>query len=100
MLGLLKSLFGNSKKEMIKELLSNGATVIDVRSPGEFNSGHYKGSKNIPLDQIGNKINDIKKISGPIVLCCASGMRSGSATSILKSKGFTDVHNGGSWRSL
>jgi len=81
-----------------KELVKNGAIIIDVRSQGEFKSGHIKGSLNIPLPEIASSLGKIPK-SKVIITCCASGMRSGSAKGILKSKGY-EVHNGGSWASL
>jgi len=71
-------------------------TVIDVRTPGEFNSGHVDESINIPLQEIENRLEEIKAIKTPIILCCASGGRSGQATSYLKSRG-VECTNGGSW---
>ena len=100
-MGLFDWLFGASKKkEQLKEMLTKGAVIIDVRSKGEFASGHVKNSTNIPLDNISANITKIKGLGKPIILCCASGMRSGSATRILKSSGITDVMNAGSWYTL
>lgn len=100
-MGLLSWLFGASKKaDTIKDMISRGAVVIDVRSKGEYSGGHVKNAINMPLDTVSQNINKIKGMNKPIILCCASGMRSGSATSILKSKGMTDVINGGSWFSV
>ncbi|MGR3811848.1 rhodanese-like domain-containing protein [Jiulongibacter sp. NS-SX5] len=98
MFGLLKKLFG--EKVDYKELVANGAKIIDVRTPQEFNGGHAKGAVNIPLDTIDRNITKLKAYNKPLVMCCASGMRSGRATSILKSKGLTEVYNAGSWVSL
>lgn len=96
MFGLFKKLFNPTN---YSELIKNGAKIIDVRTQGEFKGGHVKGSINIPLDQISNKIEKIKKMNTPIITCCASGMRSGSAKNILKNNGI-DVYNGGSWLNL
>lgn len=74
-------------------------TIIDVRTPGEFMGGHVSGSINIPLQEIQNRADEIKALSQPIVLCCASGMRSGQATVYLKSLG-VDCENGGSWLDI
>ena len=74
-------------------------TIIDVRTPGEFMGGHVAGSINIPLQEIQNRADEIKALSQPIVLCCASGMRSGQATVYLKSLG-VDCENGGSWLDI
>lgn len=87
------------KSKSVKEFMEKGAVIIDVRSAGEFQTGHIKGSKNIPLNVISSKINDIKKLDKPVIACCASGMRSAQATSILKSNGI-DAMNGGGWSSL
>ena len=98
-MGLLSLLGFGGKSENIKEFMDKGAVIIDVRTPGEFQGGHIKGSKNIPLNTISSKINDIRKLNKPIIACCASGMRSSQATSILKSNGI-DAMNGGGWSSL
>ena len=82
-----------------KQLKQQGAIIIDVRSPGEFKGGHIQGAINIPLQSIQSSLNKIPK-GKPIITCCASGMRSSSAKSILKSAGYSDVHNGGGWTSL
>jgi len=74
----------------------NQPTVVDVRTPGEYMGGHVAGSINIPLNEIPDRIEDFKKLPQPIVLCCASGNRSGQATSFLKNHGI-DCSNGGSW---
>lgn len=73
--------------------------VIDVRTDQEFITGNVPGSLNIPLHQILERIEEIKKIEEPIVLCCASGIRSAQALEILKSNGIT-CENAGSWLNL
>jgi rhodanese-related sulfurtransferase len=98
-MGLLDFLGLGNKSESIQEFIEKGAIIIDVRSPGEFAGGHIKGSKNIPLSEIGSKINEIKKLNKPVIACCASGMRSSQATSILKQNGI-DAINGGGWQNL
>lgn len=99
-MGIFQSIFGNgTSSEAIKEMIANGAVIIDVRTPAEFQGGHVAGSKNIPLQTIGNRVDEIKKINKPIVLCCASGNRSGQATDFLKSKG-VDCENGGGWMQV
>jgi rhodanese-related sulfurtransferase len=81
------------------ELVKQGAVILDVRSKVEFQGGHIKGSINISVDSLNSNINKLKK-DKPIITCCASGMRSANAKNILKSNGFTEVHNGGGWSSL
>ncbi|MHB1279310.1 MAG: rhodanese-like domain-containing protein [Bacteroidia bacterium] len=100
MLNALKALLGFGPGVDYKELRKQGAVIVDVRSKGEYQGGHIKGSINIPVDSLAKNLDKLKDKSKPVITCCASGMRSGTAKSILKSKGYTSVHNGGSWMSL
>ena len=100
MLQTLKNLLGIAPKVDLGELIAKGAQIIDVRSRGEYAGGHLKGSVNIPLDQLQDHLKKLKSPDHPIITCCASGMRSGSAKSYLKGQGYSNVHNGGSWQSL
>lgn len=100
MLTFLKSLFGGGDTGKWDELRAQGAIIIDVRSPGEFAAGHAKGAVNMPLDALDSKVVSIKKYKKPIILCCASGMRSGRAMALLTSKGVADLHDAGSWKKL
>ena len=99
MIQTLKILLGFGPKVDYKVLLANGAQIIDVRTKGEFQSGHIKGAVNIPLDSLKNNLSKLKK-DKPVITCCASGMRSAAAKNILKSNGFKEVFNGGSWMTL
>ena len=78
----------------MKELIENG-TVVDVRSPQEFEGEHFPGAINIPLEQVQEKVNDFKEMPKPIIAYCRSGNRSGMAVSMLKQAGITDAVNGG-----
>jgi phage shock protein E len=99
-MSFLKKLFGLDKPKVnMKELIANGAKIIDVRTPDEFAGGHINGSVNIPLNTLPNKIDKLDK-NTPLILCCASGMRSSSACGLLKKNGFTQVYNAGSWANL
>lgn len=100
MINTLKNLFGLGVKTDYAALVKSGAMIIDVRSKGEYESGHIKGSLNIPLDQLNNHLNKLKDKTKPVITCCASGMRSASAKNFLVSKGYAAVHNGGGWSSL
>ena len=77
----------------------NDKTIIDVRTRAEFSGGHVANSLNFPLQEIQQRLEEIKKLPQPIILCCASGNRSGQATAFLKSIGI-DCENGGSWISF
>ena len=83
-------------ENIIKE---NQGTVVDVRTPGEFMGGNVEGSVNIPLQDLSNRIAEVKSLSAPIVLCCASGGRSGMATGMLTEQG-VECCNGGSWMDV
>ena len=97
-MGLLDFLFGNKSKK-IQDFKNRGAIILDVRSKGEYESGAIPGSKNIPLQSLNSKMSTIKKWNKPVICCCASGMRSGSAAGILRSQG-VEAMNGGGYFSL
>jgi len=99
MIAFLKSLFGIGHTTDFKELMKNGAQIIDVRTKAEYQQGHIKSSVNIPLNNLSNHYAKLKRDS-PIITCCASGVRSAQAKNILKANGFTQVYNGGGWNSL
>jgi rhodanese-related sulfurtransferase len=88
----------NSKRvvAMLPELKQNGAVLIDVRSAAEFTNGNAPGTINIPLQELGNRLSEIPK-SSSIVVCCASGTRSGMAKLLLQKNGYSNVHNIGPW---
>lgn len=100
MLSTLKKIFGIGPKADFAELVEQGAIILDVRSKGEYGSGHIKGSINIPVEQLSKNLSKFKDKNRAIITCCASGMRSASAKGILTSNGFTNIHNGGAWHSL
>jgi phage shock protein E len=82
----------------IRDIVKNKqGTVVDVRTPAEFMGGHVAGSVNIPLQEISNRIAELEALTKPILLCCASGNRSGQAEYFLRSRGMDDVYNAGSW---
>jgi phage shock protein E len=96
-MNFLNHIFG--KKVDLQEIISNGATILDVRTKVEYQSGHLKNSMNIPVDKLQQNLKKLNK-NKPIITCCASGSRSSSARNFLKSNGFEEVYNGGSWYSL
>lgn len=100
MINLIKKLFGMGDKTDFKELVKQGALIVDVRSKNEFDAGHTKGAINIPLPSLSDKLKELKAKNKTIITCCASGMRSSSACQQLKSHGLTSVYNGGGWSSL
>lgn len=99
MLGLWKRGLGLGGTVDVAGLVRQGARILDVRSPEEFRDGHIDGSLNIPLQVLPAKLASIPK-DKPIIVCCASGARSETASRILAAAGFREVHNGGGWRGL
>lgn len=99
MINTIKQLLGFGPKVDYKELMKQDATIIDVRTKTEYQQGHIKGSINVPLNNLSNHYSKLNKTK-PVITCCASGVRSAQAKSILKANGFTEVHNGGGWSSL
>ncbi len=100
MINILKKIFGIGPSVNYAELVQNGAIILDVRSKSEYAGGHIEGSINISVDALRNNLGKLKDKDQPIITCCASGMRSASAKSILASNGYTQVYNGGGWYSL
>ncbi len=80
-------------EKIIKE---KQGTIVDVRTREEFSGGHVNGAINIPLQEIQQRLDEVKSLNQPLVLCCASGGRSGQATQFLTQSG-VDCCNGGSW---
>ncbi len=83
----------------VKAMLGRGAQVVDVRSKAEFRAGSHRKSINIPLDELDKRVKELDP-SRPVLLCCASGSRSGVGVSLLKRKGFKEVQNLGPWTRI
>ncbi len=99
MIDKLKEWLGVAPAVDYAELLKAGAVIIDVRTKAEFASGHIRGATNIPLQELAANLHRLPRES-PVVVCCASGMRSASARSMLVAKGYSRVYDGGGWRRL
>jgi rhodanese-related sulfurtransferase len=80
-------------EQIIKE---KQGTIVDVRTYEEFMGGSVNTAINIPLQELNDRMDELKSLKQPLVLCCASGGRSGMATQILSKQGIECV-NGGSW---
>jgi phage shock protein E len=87
---------GKIDGERARSLVSAGAKLIDVRTPAEFAAGHIEGARNIPLDAIPSHAAAIAAEQRPVVVYCASGMRSATAKRVLKASGVREVHDLGS----
>jgi len=84
---------------LLPTLKAQGALLVDVRSAGEFATANAPGTVNIPLGELGQRLSEIPP-SAPVVLCCASGTRSGMAKLVLKKNGYRNVYNIGNWTKL
>lgn len=82
--------------DLQKIINQESTTIVDVREPFETYLGKAKGSVNIPLGAIPNRVEEFRKMSKPIVMYCRSGNRSEQATNYLKAQGIEEVYNGGS----
>lgn len=101
MLKMLRKVFGFEPSPDYSALVKQKAPIVDVRTQAEFKQGHIAGSTNIPLDQLKKSVKLLpadKEL--PIIVCCASGMRSGTAKTFLNELGYKSVYNGGGWLSL
>lgn len=99
MINAIRNFFGSEKTDFA-QLVKGGAIILDVRTKGEFAGGHIQGSINISVDQLTGNLHKLKDKGQPIITCCASGGRSATAKNILLANGFTNVYDGGGWRSL
>lgn len=85
----------------IRELINHeNASIVDVRTPGEFMSGHVENAINIPLNEVPDRVAEFKGFSKPIIVCCLSGGRSGQAAAFLNANGVDEVYNGGGWMEV
>ncbi len=81
----------------IEKMIAEGkGTIVDVRSPMEFMGGNAPGTINIPLNEVPARIEEFKAMTQPLILCCASGNRSGQACAFLTAHGI-ESYNAGSW---
>ena len=78
---------------------SKEVTIVDVRTIPEFDGGSVAKAINIPLDQVPERVEELKAMQ-PMVMCCAAGIRSGQAVNYLNQMGLKKVYNGGSWQQV
>lgn len=98
-MGIFSNLFGGKPTTDLQSIISEGAFLVDVRTPGEFAGAHVKGSVNVPLDRVVAELVKFKNKKN-IIVFCRSGNRSAQAKSILEQHGFTNVVNGGTWEQV
>jgi phage shock protein E len=98
-MSIFQDLYGIGKTKDLKNIIEQGAFLVDVRSPLEFTQSHVKGSVNIPLDKIPEKLDQFEDRK-TIIVFCLSGGRSTQAKLLLEKYGFTNVINGGTWEHV
>lgn len=96
-MGLLGFIFGHRQRK-VKTYLTNGATILDVRTEREYNNGAIKGSKHIPLQELHTRYTELDETKSFVVVC-QSGVRSAKAAKFLILNNI-DAINGGGWQSL
>jgi rhodanese-related sulfurtransferase len=89
---LLNGDFKQVNVDMVRGLVEHNAHIVDVRERGEYSNGHIKDSKNIPLSELRERINEIPK-DKPVYLHCRTGQRSYNAVLALQNLGFSNVYN-------
>ena len=97
-MGFLDFIF-STKKRQVAHYLKNGAVILDVRTQREWDKGHIENSKHIPLDQLHQKVEALKQLNKPFVVCCESGVRSAKAAKFLNLNNI-EATNGGGWVRL
>ena len=98
-MSIISFLFKKKQSVNFKKLISEGAIILDVRTPVEFDSGHVRGSINIPLQRLNTVFPPSLSNAKAVITCCQSGARSGMAKSLLEKKGIV-AYNGGAWTEL
>jgi phage shock protein E len=99
MFNFLKALFTSSENEVRESSLLNGAVVLDVRTPSEYQQGHLQGSRNIPVSEIRSQLEIIRRWNRPVITVCRTGARSAAAKTALVAAGI-EAYNGGAWSNL
>lgn len=84
---------GNLSSDEAHRLVARGAKLLDVRSPEEFAAGHLDGAVNISVQELEGRLAELGSKETPLIVYCRSGMRSHRASELLKSAGFTSVHD-------
>jgi phage shock protein E len=91
----LANVRGTASPDEVRALIEAGATVVDVRTPGEYTADHYPGAINIPLNELMNRTGELGTPDSLLVLYCNSGRRSGLALKHLRNAGFEKCVNAG-----
>lgn len=97
-MGFLDFIFG-AKKRQVASFLNKGALILDVRTQREYDNGAIENSIHIPLSDLHNRVEELKQLNKPFIVCCQSGVRSAKAAKFLNLNNI-EATNGGGWISL
>ena len=89
---LLEGTFKQVYVHEVRDLVESGACIIDVREVSEYEAGHIKGAKNLPLSEIRDRLDEIPT-DRPVYLHCRSAQRSYNACLALQHLGFDNIYN-------
>ncbi len=96
----LKQLFGIGPRINYAQLVQNGAVIVDVRTPAEFDNGHISGAINIPIEQLRHNLSQFAGKRQVIIACCTDGSKSWYAKNLLDANGYQSVYDAGNWTKL
>ncbi len=91
-LNILHSCYKQVHVTDVRKLYEEGASIIDARGKALYDKGHIKGSKNIPLTEIRDRVNEVPK-DKPVYIICKTGYTSYNATKTLNNLGYDNVYN-------
>ncbi len=77
--------------EKARQLVAEGAVLLDVRTPQEFQEGHPEPARNIPVQELPRRLAEVGPPGTPVVVYCAAGGRSAQAAHHLRANGYPDV---------
>lgn len=97
-MGFLDFIF-SAKKRQVLSFLNRGALILDVRTQQEYDKGAIENSVHIPLSDLHNRVEELKQLNKPFIVCCQSGVRSAKAAKFLNLNNI-EATNGGGWISL
>ena len=83
----------NLDAEQVQKLVNEGATILDVRTQGEFSGGHVPGAVNIPVQELQQRLGTLEPRDRPVIVYCKKGARASRAKGILQKAGFARVYN-------
>jgi phage shock protein E len=85
-------IFGRKpNRAAILEKIKSSSLILDVRTSDEYAEGAYPGARNVPVQELADRLAELGPKAAPVIVYCASGARSARAARILKGAGFADV---------